>query len=147
MNKLTPVFCLMAHIAVTTHLLLLFYKVSGAEEIKTMTKDFTEHQKKIYKDIQQERRTHYIYGLLFGVVLAILYMNFFPITHPVCTYVGISTMFAQNFYLLMPKSKWMIEYFENPQDIYNWNKVYQKFRYLSAYGNLLGFVIFMSAKL
>ena len=148
LTKLTPVFCMMAHTAVVTHLLLLFYKISGADEIKIMTQNFSKHQKTIYKEIQQERRVHYLYGLLIGVACAILYVGMFPDTkHPVCSYVGISTMIAQNFYLLMPKSKWMVEYLEHPQDVFNWSKVYRKFRYLSAYGNFLGFVFFVAGRL
>ena len=148
LTKLTPILCLMAHTAVVTHLVLLFYKLSGAEEIKIMTKKFSSQQHKIYKEIQQERRMHYIYGLLMGTAAAILYVAMFPeIKHPVCAYVGLSTMIAQNFYLLMPKSKWMVEYLDQPEDVFNWNKVYQKFRYLSAYGNFLGFVFFAAGRL
>lgn len=147
-SSLTPVFCLMAHTAVVTHLILLFYKISGADEIKVMTEEFSEKQKEIYKEIQQERRVHYLYGLLMGIACAILYVSFFPnAKHPVCSYVGIATMIAQNFYLLMPKSKWMVEYLEHPQDIFNWNKVYKKFQYLSAYGNFLGFVFFAASRM
>lgn len=146
--NLTPIFCLMAHSAVITHLILLFYEISGANEIKVMMEDFSEQQKQIYKEIQQERRLHYIYGLLIGIACAILYVTFFPHTKDVvCSYVGIATMVAQNFYLLMPKSKWMVEYLEHPQDIFNWNKVYKKFQYLSAYGNFLGFVFFAAGRM
>lgn len=141
-KKFTPVFCLMAYTAVTTHLLLLFYQLSGSDEIKTLKSNFNEHQMKIYKEIQQERRTHYIFGILLGISIAILYDIFFPVFNPICTYIGIATMIAQNFYLLMPNSKWTIEYLDNPQDVYNWNKVYKKFRYLSAYGSLLGLIFF-----
>jgi hypothetical protein len=148
LNKLTPVFCMMAYTAVVTHLILLFYKISGSQEIKDMTKSFTKHQQQIYKEIQSERRIHYIYGLLVGIALAMAYISWFPnAKHPICSYIGIATMVAQNFYLLMPKSKWMVEYLDNPQDIFNWNKVYKKFQYLSAYGNFIGFVFFVAGRL
>lgn len=147
-NKLTPVLCLFAYSAVIGHLLVLFYKLSGSPEIKTMTDKFTEHQKKIYKQIRYERRIHYIYGLLLGTLCAIFYLTMFPkIKHPICAYIGIAISIAQNFYLLMPKSKWMIDYLENPQDIYHWNQVYKKFRYLSIYGNFLGFVFFAAGRM
>lgn len=147
MEYLTPVFCMMAYTAVITHLLLLFYQISGAHEVQEMKNGFSESQKKIYKEIQQERRIHYIYGTLVGLALAILYMVYVKdIKHPICTFVGISTIVGQNFYLFMPKSKWMVEYLEHPQDIFNWNKVYKKFQYLSAYGNFLGFIFFASTK-
>ena len=148
MDYLTPVFCMLTYTAVTTHLLLLFYQITEAQEIKEMTNNFSESQKKIYKEIQQERRIHYIYGLLMGVAMAIAYIAWFPnAKHPICSYIGIATMVAQNFYLLMPKSKWMVEYLDNPQDMFNWNKVYKKFQYLSAYGNFLGFVFFVAGRL
>lgn len=147
MNTLTQIFCMMTYIAVTTHLFLIFYEITGAKEIKQMTNNFSEKQKKIYKEIQQERRIHYTYGILMGIAISILYMvNVKDIKHQICTFVGISTIISQNFYLLMPKSKWMIEYLENPQDIFNWNKVYKKFQYLSVYGNFLGFILFASTK-
>ena len=147
-NKLTPIFCLLAHTAVVSHLILLFYKLAGSPEIEEMKSKFSDHQKRIHKGIVTERRTHYMYGLLMGIAAAILYLSSFPnIAHPVCAYIGITTMIAQNFYLLMPKSKWMIDYLEHPQDIYSWNQVYKKFRYLSAYGNFLGFVFFAAGRI
>ena len=148
LTKLTPIFCLMTHTAVVSHFLLLVYKLSGSEEITVMMSKFSEHQKKMYKEIQIERRNHYIYGLLMGITCAILYIGLFPKTlHPICTYIGIATMIAQNFYLLLPKSKWMIDYLENPQDIYTWNQVYKKFRYISAYGTFLGFIFYVVGRI
>ncbi len=147
-NKLTPVFCLLAHTAVVSHLMILFYKLAGSPEIQKMKSKFSDQQKRIHKEINTERRLHYLYGLLLGMAISIFYLGMYPnISHPICAYIGLSTMIAQNFYLLMPKSKWMIDYIEHPEDIYHWNQVYQKFRYLSAYGNFLGFVFFAAGRI
>lgn len=143
----TIIFCLFTYIAIVSHLLILFYRLTGSPEIEQMKMKFSEHQKKIYNQINQERKLHYIYGLLIGIACSIFYLKIYPnVSNPVCVYVGLSTIIAQNFYLLMPKSKWMIDYIEHPEQIYIWNKIYQKFRYLSAYGSFLGFTIFIASR-
>lgn len=146
MNQWTPILCLMAHMGVVSHLMLLFYRFSGSPELKTMLNKFSYHQQEIYKEIKKERKLHYLIGLLLGTIVAMLYLKTNP-AHPICAYLGLSMMIAQNFYLFMPNKKWMVDYIETPQDIYNWNRVYQKFRYLSVYGNFLGFVFFTASQL
>ncbi len=141
------VFCMITYMTITAHLFLILYQITGTKEIKQMTKKFSEKQNKIYKDICRERMIHYSYGIIVGISLAYLYMLCVPnITNRFCTFVGISTIITQNFYLLMPKSKWMIKYLDNPQDRFNWNKLYKKFQYLSVYGNFIGFILFASTQ-
>lgn len=144
MHLLLPIFCLSLHMAFMGHLFIIGSKLVGSKEAKDLESKLNEKQKEIYKEIKKERKNHYMYGLGLGMILAILYnyisgKNF---KHMSCAYLGIATFVANQFYLLMPKKYWMIEYLEEKEDIIAWNNVYKKMRYLTTYANLAGFITF-----
>lgn len=144
MHLLLPVFCLMAHMAFMGHIFIIGYKLMGRKEGKNLESKLNKEQKKIYEEIKKERKNHYLLGLFLGMTLAILYNIYGGKNnkHMVCAYVGITTFVANYFYLLMPKSNWMIEHLEEKEDIMAWNAVYKRMRYLTDYANLAGFISF-----
>lgn len=148
MNKLLPIYCVVAYAAVVSHLAIIGYKISGSSEIKKMTDRFTPQQTKIYNGIRQERRTHYLIGLAMGLVIAVIFVMKNQLPSPqkhLCAFVGLATFVANTFYELMPKSAWMVEHLDNAGDVQRWNSVYKKFRMLTGYGELLGFILFAIA--
>jgi len=145
MDFLFPVLCLFAHMAIMSHIFIMMYKVTGSTESKDLEKKLNPEQKKIYSFIKKERKQHYTYGLLLGMVLA-LGFNYFMGKNKkqmLCVYIGIVTLTANFFYLLMPKTYWMIEHLEEKEDILAWNKVYKKMKYLTTYAEFVGFFIFV----
>jgi hypothetical protein len=146
MDKLLPFYCLFAHMAVMSHLLILFYKASIRDENMDLVEMLDENQKEIYEEIKMERKRHYCMGLMLGMIVSLLYMSMMKDRSKmsmVCVYVGITTLVANVFYTLMPKSKWMVEYLKNMDQVREWNDIYKKFKYITAYGELLGFFIFV----
>lgn len=145
MNKLFSVLCLSAYMAIIGHIFIMFYKLSGAKESKDLESKLNEEQLKIYNFIKKERKEQYMYGLLIGIVLSIIYR--FTIGRKenvmLCVYIGITTFIANHFYLLMPKTYWMIEHLEEKEDILAWNKVYRRMRYLTSYSDLVGIIFFV----
>ena len=144
MHLLLPIFCLSLHIAFLSNLFIIASKLIGNKESTYLKSKLNEEQKKIYSEIKKERKKHYIMGLVFGIIVAILY-NIFQgknIKHMTCAYLGISTFIANKFYLLMPKKYWMIEHLTDKEDIIAWNNVYKRMRYLTSYAELAGFITF-----
>lgn len=149
MDFLFPILCLFAHMAIMSHIFIMMSKVAGSKESKDLESKLDEKQKEIYNFIKKERKQHYTYGLFLGMFIAIV-LNYFigkNKKHMLCVYIGIVTLTANFFYLLMPKTYWMIEHLEEKEDILAWNKVYRKMRYLTTYGDFIGFIIFIIGNL
>ena len=145
MNFIFPVLCLFAHMAIMSHIFIMMYKISGSKESKDLEKKLNEEQKKIYSFIKKERKQQYTIGLILGIFLALIFNYFMGKNKKqmLCVYIGIVTLTANFFYLLTPKTYCMIEHLEEKEDILAWNKVYRKFRYLTSYADLVGFLIFV----
>lgn len=134
-----------AYVAVISHIALIAYKIGGASEIKGMVQRFTPKQQEVYNGIRNERKTHYLIGLAMGLVIAVIFATKNKALRPkndICAFVGIGTFVANMFYELMPKSEWMVEHLDNAGDVQRWNTVYKRFRTLTAYSELVGFVLF-----
>lgn len=145
MKSLLPFYCLFAHMSLIVHLGILFYKVSGTPENKKLLESLNDKQKKIYYKIKDERMCDYRIGLLIGAFLSFFYIrkikeiqNF----NATCIYVGFTTLIANAYYTLKPKSLWLVEHLSTIEQVRLHNEVYKKFKYISAYGQLIGFVIF-----
>lgn len=145
MKFLLPIFCLSLHMAFMGHIFIIGLKLLGNKEGKELESKLNEEQKKKYKDIKKERKNHYLIGLILGIFVACLFNRYFGknIKQMTCAYLGISTFVANQFYLLMPKTNWMIEYLEEKEDIIAWNNVYKRMRYLTTYADLAGFITFI----
>jgi len=146
MKSLLPFYCLFAHMVVMAHLGLLYYKVSGSEESKKLEATFDETQKEIYEKIKKERMCNYRIGILIGIALSFFYLRRLNISIPehsiVCIYVGFTTLIANAYYTLKPKSLWMVEHLTSMEQVKLHNEVYKRIKYITAYGELLGFIIF-----
>ena len=127
--------------AILGHIFILILKISGSKESKDLQQKLNDEQKKIYDEIKKERRNHYTYGLLIGLIISIMFYLYNK-KQMLCVYIGIMTFIANHFYLLMPKKNWMIEHLTEKEDIIAWNKVYRKMRYLTSYSDLIGFIFF-----
>ncbi len=148
MNKLLVFYCITAYAAMMGHLGIFAYKIGGMPEIKNMVDRFTPQQTDVYNEIKKERRMHYLVGLAIGLIVASWFVMKNHIPSPkkhICAFVGLATFVANTFYELMPKSEWMVEHLDNAGDVKRWNVVYRKFRTLTGYGELLGFILFAVA--
>lgn len=145
MKSLLPFYCLFAHMAIMAHLGILYYKASGSPESKKLEASLSGKQTKIYEKIKKERMCNYRVGILLGMFLSFLYirkMNIGNKINTVCVYVGFTTLVANAYYTLKPKSQWMVEHLSTLEQVKLHNDVYKKFKYITAYGELLGFLLF-----
>jgi len=150
MELLLPFYCLFAHMAIMSHLGLLYYKVSGSSESKKLVSTMNEEQKKLYGEIKKERMHNYKVGVVIGMLLSFLYIKNIKTDikpHLICVYVGITTLIANAYYIFKPKSLWMIEHLDTLEQVKLHNDVYKKMKNITDYSNLLGFVIFAFGRL
>ena len=149
MKILLPFYCLFAHMAIATHLGIMYYKASGSQEAKALEESLNKEQKAIYKKIKDERKCHYKCGLILGIIISAIYMRMMNGNNKnmICSYIGITTLIANTYYTLMPKSYWMVEHLSTLEQVQLHNEVYKKFRCITSYGNLVGFIIFAIGQL
>lgn len=93
-----------------------------------------------YDAIVKERTTHYIQGLLIGLVISYFVLNRLSITnrfHRISLFFGVTLFTTALYYLLRPKSDYMLKHLKTAEENKAWLSVYKtmKFRYL------IGFVL------
>ncbi len=101
-----------------------------------------------YDEIVVERTKIYYTGYGLGLILAfiiILYNTHVrkePMTslHLVCTVVASSFLVNYFYYILTPKSKWMLEVITEPEDTKAWLKMYKSMNLYYHSGLVLGLV-------
>jgi hypothetical protein len=115
----------------------LFPLVAPDSDIK---KVLHNNQLKVYEKVVKERAGIYIAGSILGLALAILLK---PKNH--CMFITISMGVAILYYLLSPKSIWMLNHLTTREQIDFWTKKYksmqQTYYWLFAVGLLLGVII------
>tara|TARA_Y100000816_G_C25989667_1_gene516907 strand:+ start:77 stop:508 length:432 start_codon:yes stop_codon:yes gene_type:complete len=116
--------------------------------LKTFKETLDDDQKKIYRDITEERRNIYYRGFLLGLVLSILLIyflngsSFSKIGKPTTLCIIGATSFLTNYfyYILTPKSDYMLLHLNNKKQIEEWLNVYKIMQYVNHLGFALGIV-------
>ncbi len=93
-----------------------------------------------YDAIVKERTSHYIQGLILGMIIAYVILYHLKTTnrfHRISLFFGITLFTTALYYLLMPKSDYMLNHLKSEDENKAWLSVYKtmKFRYL------IGFVL------
>lgn len=100
-------------------------------------------QKKVLKDINKERLHIYMMGLALGLVLGLFFLQ---ITKKgagrTCGFVVIVMLTNYLFYLVYPKSKYMISYLKTPEQKQGWLNVYRTMQFNHYFGMVLGAIAY-----
>ena len=129
--------------------MIYFYNMTNKSEIVKHYKDsLPSDLQKRYDNISEERRKISIYGYILGLVLSLLIifynlkikglrMNTFAL---VC--IVMSTCFVTNYfyYMLTPKSDWMLNHTNNQQQTKAWLLMYREMSYNYHAGLVLGII-------
>lgn len=117
-----------------------------------LKESFTEEQLSVYTQIVKERLYNYYIGLIIGIILALVYYKYskdneINKTSSICVYLAIilSTQFI--YYMLVPKSKYMLDYIDQEQ-IPLWLETYKNMKqnyYLGALFGIISYFILMYA--
>ena len=101
-------------------------------------------QKLVYKQVVSERQSNYIKGLVLGSVIALFYLYFNlgtinPLRHA-CIFVAIALFVQYLYYNLVPKSIYMLEVLNTPDQVKKWLEVYKTMKMRYHIGMLLGLI-------
>ena len=99
-----------------------------------------ENQRHIYKSIIKERMNIYIQGLVIGVILAILVTYSVKFQKPtrICLFITIALGFNFFYYSLYPKSTYMLNHLNSPEQNKAWLSIYKEMKMRCKIGLLLG---------
>jgi hypothetical protein len=101
----------------------------------------------IYKKITEERQKIYYYGYALGLVLSIIiivYRNQNRISMSnstmVCTIISVSFVTNYFYYMLSPKSTYMLQHINSPEQTKAWLAMYKSMQYYWHAGLVLGII-------
>lgn len=127
---------------------LWFYSRIGLDESsKTFVNLLHDTQKKQYTDIVNERYIIATHGYLLGFALSLVTLVFYrwknieiSKSFYICTVVAITFIVQYFYYILTPKTKWMLETNMNKRQIEAWLRIYKNNQWNYHFGILLGLI-------
>ena len=142
--------CMFASIFLIANIYMMFSCVNDTNKSE-FKKTLTNEQKAIYENIISERKNIYYGGFILGIALSLLALyigdNLFFIdkknkaTLPkVCTVATITFITNYFFYILYPKTDYMLLHLTNKTQIEGWLAIYKKMQYKFHFGFILGII-------
>lgn len=111
-------------------------------------KQLPEKLQKLYLNIVDERIRIYYFGYILGFILALLVIfyntqvrkNRFSTSSLVCIVIAISFLTNYFYYILSPKSDWMLNHIQDPEQTKAWLAMYRGMQVYYHTGLVLGLV-------
>ena len=108
------------------------------------------YQQSIYSSIISERRNIAVCSITVSLLLSTLVCFHLyyskdlntPINNLVCLFITLTLFFTLVGYNIMPKSKYMLSYLTDTEQINNWLEIYKSFKQANFTGLVLGLVVF-----
>jgi len=138
--------CLVGIAFIIAQFIMLFSMTFNNKEHIILNNSLDEAQKGVYKKIVSKRRQIYIKGYLLGIVLSmiVILLNYYYFKKDklgaLCIGIVISVLTTYFFYILSPKSKYMLEVLETREQINNWLKIYKSMKFKFHLSFLLGLI-------
>lgn len=142
--------CSSSCIVATVFIIGMIYMYNGTlnnKDIKHYIEQLTPEQKIIYEKISKERLEISIKGYVLGLILSLLiifYMNKYKITKysgiNICIVLATSFLANYFYYILSPKTDWMLNHTENLAQTQAWLKMYRVMQYYYHMGLVLGII-------
>jgi len=129
--------------------MIYFYNMTGKSEIvKNYKKTLSTDLQKRYEMITKERKILSYQGYALGVALSIcliIYNTYFKeqkmsTSAMVCLVIATSFLTNYFYYILSPKSDWVLNHTTNQEQVKNWLKMYREMSFNYHAGLALGIV-------
>ena len=128
-------------------MIYMYNSTRNNKDIKHYIEQLTPEQKIIYEKISKERLEISIKGYILGLILSLLiifYMNKYKITKysgiNICIVLATSFLANYFYYILSPKTDWMLNHTENLAQTQAWLKMYRIMQYYYHMGLVLGII-------
>ena len=129
-------------------MVIMTIMVSNDSFIQSYRNQLPEDIKKVYDQIVAERQRIFFTGYGIGFVVALFSIIFsinvlkqkIPVSIMVCLAVVVSTVVNYFYYILSPKSTYMVDVIKNDQQRQDWLRVYKSMQYYYHFSFVLGAV-------
>jgi hypothetical protein len=129
--------------------MIYFYNMTNKSEIvKHYKEKLPSDLQKRYKTISEERKKISIHGYILGLVFS-LFIIFYNLKFKgqrlntislVCTVMATCFLTNYFYYMLSPKSDWMLNHINNPEQVKAWLQMYREMSYNYHAGLALGII-------
>jgi uncharacterized protein YacL len=125
--------------------MIYFYNMTDKSQIvKQYKKQLSPELQKRYEKISKERMLISYYGYGLGLLLSlfvIFYLKQKKRTFSlVCTVMATCFLTNYFYYMLSPKSDWMLNHIDSPKEVKAWLKMYREMSYNYHMGIILGII-------
>ena len=144
LNNCCDLWCLMAS-GLFGSMIYIMLNPRKSEIINEFQRSLTEEQNQVYAEIVNERMKIYLIGLVVGLVLGFLYLQFntSKTVSRTCVFTVLVLFTSNVLYLIAPKSKYMVTYLNTETQRNAWLKVYKEMQYRQVIGTLLGVIAYV----
>jgi uncharacterized protein YacL len=144
LNNCCDLWCLMAS-ALFGSMIYIMLNPRKSEIINDFQSSLTKEQNQVYVEIVNERMKIYLIGLVVGLVLGFLYLQFntSKTVSRTCVFTVLVLFTSNVLYLIAPKSKYMVTYLNTETQRNAWLKVYKEMQYRQVIGTLLGVIAYV----
>jgi len=140
--------CFFALVIIVSKIIMTFM-VSNDKQIGQYARQFSPEAQSTYKRIVEERLSIYLQGYTLGFILSIFIILYntqvskqpMSASSMICMVIVVSFLVSYFYYVLTPKSDWMINHIKDKKDISAWLNAYRsmQFYYHSSFvAGLLG---------
>jgi hypothetical protein len=117
------------------------YASTKNQTIQKYEQQLPEELKETYRKIQQERQSIYYYGYALGFIQkSPSHKTKLSTSHIVCIVVATSFITNYFYYMLSPKTTWMLDHIKTPEQTKAWLHMYKSMQKYYHTGLLLGII-------
>ena len=118
----------------------------SADKLNRLMSLLTPEQTQVYKEVSRERMHIYLMGLVLGLLIGFIYLYYGVRAAGMartCGFVFITMATTYLFYLLYPKSKYLLAYLTTDEQRTAWLDVYRGMQYRHYMGMVLGVIAYV----
>jgi hypothetical protein len=134
--------CLLASGFITSSFFFTIYKDIATNKVNKFRNLLNEKQNKIFDNIKKERLEIYQTSILIGLLVAYYYTSknnsFGSIRY--CTFASILSIVSYSFYVLSPKSDYILNHITTEKQAKAWQDMYIEMKKNVHYGFLFGII-------
>ena len=141
--------CLIAFLFLFSFIFQKFNSIS-THTLAKFRNSLNANQKDIYKDIINERRSVFTNSIIISLLLALMSTIWLyddkslhtKLCDLVCYFISLTLFSTYVIYNLYPKTKWMLNYLTNQEQITNWLAIYKSFKQSNYLGMIFGILVY-----
>lgn len=133
------IYCFIAF-ALLGSMFYMLFTFNKNDKILHFASLLNKEQQQIYRNITEERLNIFLQGFVLGLIIALVYLKTNnDKNQPIyCIFVAIVLGTTYVHYTIMPKSKYMLEHIDNPEQAKAWLEIYKHMKFKCHIGMLLG---------